>query len=135
MQTITPYLLYEDVDAALEWLTKAFGFVEFGERFSRGKGKTNHAAMKVGDEIIMMGCPLGKYKNPKRLGQVTQHIYINIENVDEHFARAVKAGANVLQPPEDQFYGHRRYGVADPEGHQWYFAQEIKKPSRKAKKK
>jgi len=47
--------------------------------------------------------------------------------VDKHFERARKAGAKILEEPVDTFYGHRRYGAEDPEGHQWYFAQENKK--------
>ena len=82
-------------------------------------GKFNHAAMKLGDDFIMRGCPGSKYKNPKRLGQATQSLYVNIDNVDKHFARARKAGATILEEPEDKFYGHRRYGAEDPEGHQF----------------
>ena len=52
--------------------------------------------------------------------------YLLYENVDKHFQRAKNAGATVLEAPEDTEYGHRRYSVADPEGHQWSFAEEIK---------
>jgi uncharacterized glyoxalase superfamily protein PhnB len=78
-----------------------------------------------------MGYPGSKYKNPKRLGQATQSLYINVDDIDKRFERARKAGATILEKPEDKFYGHRRYGAEDPEGHQWYFAQEIKKPVKK----
>ena len=129
---ITPYLLYEDVGSALEFLSKAFGFRKFGRPMLAPNGKVNHAAMKFGNDVIMMGCPGSKYKNPKRLGQATQSLYINVEDVDKHFQRSKKAGAKILEEPEDQFYGHRRYGAEDLEGHQWYFAQEIKKqPAKK----
>jgi PhnB protein len=133
MQTITPYLYYEDVDGALEWLAEAFGFREYGKRFSSPSGKTNHAAMKFGGAVIMMGHPGPDYKSPKRLGQATQCIHILVKKVDGLFERAKKAGATILQPPEDKFYGQRQFGVADPEGHQWYFAQTIKKQSRRRK--
>ena len=96
-------------------------------------GKLNHAAMKIGDDLIMMGYPGPKYKNPKRLGQSTQELYINVDDVDKHFERAKKAGATILEEPQATFYGHRRYGAADPEGHEWYFAQEIKTPARRSK--
>jgi uncharacterized glyoxalase superfamily protein PhnB len=46
--------------------------------------------------------------------------------VDHHFAHAQSVGATILEPPEDQFYGDRRYGAEDPEGHQWYFAQHVR---------
>jgi len=129
--SITPYLLYEDVAGALAFLAKAFGFRKYGVQMSRPDGKLNHAAMKLGDDLIMMGYPGPKYKNPKRLGQATQELYINVDDVDRHFARAKKAGATILEEPQNTHYGHRRYGAADPEGHEWYFAQEIKRRTAK----
>ena len=126
MQRITPYLLYEDVAGALDWLARAFGFRESGTKMSGPDGKVNHAAMEVDDSIIMMGCPGSDYKNPKRLGHVTQNLYVRVDDVDKHFERARKAGATILQEPEDMFYGDRRYGVADLEGHYWYFAQQVR---------
>jgi uncharacterized glyoxalase superfamily protein PhnB len=131
--SITPYLLYEDVAGALKFLTRAFGFQKCGAQMSRPDGKVNHAAMKLGDDLIMMGYPGPKYKNPKRLGQATQSLYVNVDHVNAHFERARKAGATILEEPKDTFYGDRRYGAEDPEGHQWYFAQEIAKRSKPKK--
>jgi len=129
---ITPYLLYEDVAGALKFLSKAFGFKKYGSSYRRPDGKINHAAMQLGDDLIMMGYPGPKYRNPKRLGQATQNLYINVDDVDAHCERARKAGALIIEEPQDTFYGARRYGAEDPEGHQWYFAKEI---SRRASKK
>jgi uncharacterized glyoxalase superfamily protein PhnB len=89
-------------------------------------GKLTHAAMKLGDDLIMMGYPGLRYKNPKKLGEATQMLYVKVSNPDKHFARAKKAGAKILEEPEDTFYRHCRYGAEDPEGHQWYFFHEIK---------
>jgi len=127
-QRLTPYLLYRDVGKALDWFSKAFGFVESGERFTGTDGTVQHAAMKIPpkDEVFMLGCPGPKYKNPKKLGSATALMYINVDDVDKHFARAKKAGAKIIQKLEDTFYGDRRYGVRDPEGHEWYFAQHIR---------
>ena len=125
--SITPYLLYEDVDGALRFLARAFGFRKYGRPIAGPDGKPSHAAMKLGNDVIMMGRPGSKYRNPKRLGQATQSLYVNVDNVDKHFARARKAGATILEEPQDTFYGNRRYGAEDPEGHQWFFASEIKK--------
>ena len=122
---ITAYLYYEDVAGALSFLAKAFGFRKDGVAMKGSDGKLSHAAMKFGDELIMMGYPGRKYKNPKRLGQATFSLYVNVDDVDKHFERAKKAGATILEEPQDTSYGHRRYGAADQEGHQWYFAQEI----------
>jgi uncharacterized glyoxalase superfamily protein PhnB len=123
---ITPYLFYEDVAGAQKFLAKAFGFQKYGPTVRGPDGKINHAAMSLGDDFVMMGYPGQQYKNPKKLGQVTQNLYVNVDDVDKHFARAKKAGAKILEEPKDTEYGHRRYGAEDPEGHQWYFAREIK---------
>ena len=127
-QCLIPYLLYRDVRKALAWLNKAFGFRELGERFEGKDGKIQHAAMTISKdgETLMMGCPGPKYKNPKQLGSATQILYIHVENVDKHFARAKKAGAKITEKPQDTFYGDRRYSAVDPEGHQWSFAQHVR---------
>jgi PhnB protein len=122
---ITPYLLYEDVEGALTWLSKAFGFRE-RLRVPGPEGKLTHAEMELDDGVIMMGWPGPDYRNPKQLGQVTHHVYIYVNDVDQHFAQAQSVGATILEPPEDQFYGDRRYGAEDPEGHHWYFAQHVR---------
>ena len=122
---ITPYLLYEDLDGALEWLAKAFGFRE-RMRHAGPDGKAMHAEMQLGDDgVIMMGHPGPKYRNPKHIGEVTQNLYVRVDALDKHFERAVQAGAVVLEKPADQPYGDRRYGVEDPEGHCCYFAETI----------
>lgn len=125
MPRITPYLLYEDVASALDWLTKAFGFRE-RMRLPGPDGKITHAEMELADGVIMMGCPGPNYQNPKRLGHVTQNLYVYVDDVDKHFELARKAGATILAEPKDQFYGDRHYGAADPEGHHWYFAQHVR---------
>jgi len=131
---VTPYLLYEDVDEALNFLTKAFGMRRTGAQLRGTDGRLNHTAVKCGSSVIMMGRPGRGYRNPKHLGQSTQSLYINVTSVDRHFQRARKAGATILEEPTVTGYGDRRYGVADPEGHQWYFAQVIRRrrPKRKA---
>jgi uncharacterized glyoxalase superfamily protein PhnB len=132
---ITPYLLYEDVGGALAFLSKAFGFRKYGAATSGPRGKLTHAAMKLGGDMIMMGCPGPGYRNPKRLGQATQNLYVNVDDVDNHFERARKGGAVIIAEPADTAYGHRRYGAADPEGHVWYFAHEIRRPRAKRRTK
>ena len=125
MPRITPYLLYEDVASALDWLAKSFGFRE-RMRLQGPDGNVNHAEMELADGVIMMGCPGPKYQNPKRLGHVTQNLYVYVDDVDEHFDQVKKAGATILEEPQDQFYGDRRFAAADPEGHHWYFAQHVR---------
>jgi PhnB protein len=121
MQTITPYLLYEDVDSALEFLSKAFGFKEV-LRYTGEEGYVNHAEMRIGDGKIYLGDPGEQYRNPKKVG-ATVGVYVLVDDVDGHFERAKAAGAEISEEPTDQEYGERRYTAVDPEGHQWYFAQ------------
>jgi uncharacterized glyoxalase superfamily protein PhnB len=123
-QTVTPYLLYEDAGAAIDWLAKAFGFRE-QERITGPDGSVAHAELDVGDgSRIFLGAPGGDYRNPKEAGQ-TSLVYVYVEDVDAHHVRAREAGAGILEEPHDEAYGDRRYAAEDPEGHHWYFATPI----------
>jgi PhnB protein len=122
MQTVTPYLLYKDVDTALEFLSRAFGFEEV-LRYTGEGGYVNHAEMRFADSKIYLGDPGDRYRNPKDLDQETVGIYVLVDDVDGHFERAKAAGAEIREKPTDQEYGERRYTALDPEGHCWYFAQ------------
>ena len=124
MQVVTPYLLYEDCEAALEFLSKAFGFQEI-LRYTGEEGYVNHAEMAVGDGgRIYMGDPGEQYRNPRKLGQETVGIYVEVdEDVDALCERARAAGAEITEEPADQEYGHRRFPAEDLEGHVWYFAK------------
>lgn len=122
--TITPYLYYRDVDASLEWLTNAFGFERNGAPNVGPDGKARHAALRLGEGQIMLGSPGSDYKNPKTVGHATQSLHVMVDDADEHFMRARRAGARILEEPFDTPYGHRRYAAEDPEGHHWYFAHD-----------
>jgi uncharacterized glyoxalase superfamily protein PhnB len=123
---ITPYLYYEDLSGTMIWLERAFGLKREGPAMNGPDGEASHAHMKLGDGIVMMGRPDASksYRNPKRLGATTQSLYVMVDDVDRHFAEAKREGARILEAPTDTEYGHRRYGACDPEGHEWYFAQE-----------
>jgi uncharacterized glyoxalase superfamily protein PhnB len=125
MPRVTPYLYYEDVAGALDWLSRAFGLRE-RMRMEGPDGGIGHAEMELADGVVMMGRPGADYRNPRRLGQVTQSLYVYVDDVDKHFRNAREAGARILEEPKDQFYGDRRYGAEDPEGHQWFFAQHVR---------
>ncbi len=127
MQTVTPYLLYEDCDAALDFLSRAFGFAEVLRYTGKG-GYVNHAEMKVGEkDRIFLGDPGDDYENPKRVGHETVGIYVEVdEDVDALCERARAAGAAIIEEPTDQEYGERRFTSRDPEGHVWFFGRQIK---------
>jgi PhnB protein len=125
MPRISPYLYYEDVARALDWLSRAFGLRE-RMRMPGADGAIVHAEMELADGVVMMGHPGAEYRNPRRLGAVTQSLYVYVDDVDRHCERAKECGAKVFEEPADQFYGDRRYAAEDPEGHHWYFAQHVR---------
>jgi uncharacterized glyoxalase superfamily protein PhnB len=125
MQTITPYLLYKDVAAAIEWLSQAFGFEE-RLRYADGSGTVTHAELTLGDGEVFVGHPGPGFRNPKELGVFSDLTHVYVDDVDAHCARAREAGATIHAEPEDQVYGDRRYDAEDPEGHRWSFAQLLR---------
>lgn len=124
-QIITPYLLYKDAGAALDFLSQTFGFEEVSRLTE--DGRVGHAETSINGASIYLGSP-SDYKNPKEVGS-TVLMYILVDDVDGHFEQAKAAGADIVDEPEDQDYGHRRYSARDPEGHHWYFASPVKAPT------
>ncbi len=123
VQTITPYLLYEDAGTALDFLSRAFGFEETRRNTSPG-GQVSHAEMRFGGSEIHLGQP-SLPSSPRRYGGTPVLLYVYVNDVDAHCAQARATGAEILDEPEDQDYGERRYHCRDPEGHSWYFAQPL----------
>jgi PhnB protein len=126
--TISPYLLYEDVDAALAFLGRAFGFEEV-LRFAGEDGRVNHAEARLGEAHVYLGDPTTagrEYRNPAALGGATVLVIVDgVDDVDALCERARAAGAQITEEPADQDYGARRFGATDPEGHKWFFSQPI----------
>jgi PhnB protein len=123
---VTPYLLYEDVPAALAWLAEAFGFRE-RLRLAADDGTVNHAEMTIGDDgVVMLGHPGPEYRDPNRSGVSTALVYVMVEDVDAHAERARAVGATIVREPADESYGDRRYDVQDLAGHTWSFAQQLR---------
>ena len=126
MTSITPYLLYEDCAAALEFLHRMFGFEETLRSIAPDGETVWHAEMSLGDAVIFMGDPGDDYENPRKAGETAGfYVYLD-DDVDAHYARAKAAGAEITEEPTDQEYGDRRYSAKDPEGHRWYFARKIR---------
>jgi PhnB protein len=125
MQTVTPYLLYEDVAAAIDWLSRAFGFEE-RLHFADDDGTVTHAEVALGDGVVYLGHPGAEYRSPKRVGTSSHLVHVYVKDVDAHHARAVEAGVPVLGELEDTPYGDRRYDAEDLEGQRWSFAQRMK---------
>jgi PhnB protein len=117
---IVPYIFYSDVPAALDWLSKAFGFVE-SMREALPSGGT-HGEMTFDGQLIMMGQGAKDrgMASVRETGTATQGVFITLANVDGHCARARAAGAEIVRPLEDLPYG-RSYTARDLEGHPWFF--------------
>ena len=124
---VTPYLLYEDPAAALEWLAEAFGF---RERFRHvgEEGWINHAELEIGEGLVMLARPDAEYRSPSRLGGATALVHVYVDGIYDHFERARAAGAVVRTEPHDEPYGTVQYSVADPEGHLWLFSEQVREP-------
>jgi PhnB protein len=120
---IAPYLLYEDGAAAIDFLTKAFGFEEVMR--AEEDGVVNHAELRLGDDSVMLGYPGEGYESPREADHYTALVHVYVDDVDAHFERARAAGAEIVQEPTDQEYGDRRYDAKDPEGHFWSFASKL----------
>ncbi len=117
--TVCPYLYYRDADAALAFLTRAFGFRE-RMRSTGEDGAVNHAELEIGESLIMIGRVAGADGGTQGGG-----VYVHVDGVDAHFEQAKAAGAEIQDAPADQRYGVRSYGVLDPEGHQWWFSEPL----------
>lgn len=122
---VAPYLLYEDLDAALEWLPRAFGLTA-SARVDGPDGHAMHAELRMGEGVVMMGQPGDDYRNPLHLGTVTSFVYAYVDDVDRHFETAKAAGVTIRRELADQYYGDRSYVAIDPEGHSWSFAQHVR---------
>jgi uncharacterized glyoxalase superfamily protein PhnB len=127
---VFPFLQYRDGTAALDWLEQAFGFsrslVHVGD-----DGAIEHAELSLGTGTIMVGSledPSLGLKSPRDLEPVAQGIYVAIDDVDAHCARAEAAGAEIVRRPADQSYGAREYMARDPEGHLWSFGTYVPEP-------
>lgn len=130
--TLGSALIYEEPFKALDWLEEAFGF-ERTMVITDQEGNLGHSEMRFGDGYIMIGSPWNDHvASPKAVdGKNTQSIHVQLtDRIDAHCERARKAGAEIVQEPEDQFYGDRTYRARDPEGHVWTFGQSVKQVSR-----
>ena len=117
--TIFPALKYDDAPGAIDWLGKAFGFSKHMVVPNEGGGVA-HAELRLGGAMIMLGSP-GKPDPTNPWTTERQGIYVQITDIDEHYARVKAMGAKIERPLADTPYGAREYTVRDPGGHLWSF--------------
>jgi uncharacterized glyoxalase superfamily protein PhnB len=119
MQTIYPILIYDDAEAAIEFLEKAFGC----ERLAVHEGEHGgvaHAELRLGSEFLMLSSTSeGDERFNQGVGKTS--VYVVVDEPDPLFERAKAAGAKVELEPADQDYGSRDFTVRDPEGNLWAF--------------
>jgi uncharacterized glyoxalase superfamily protein PhnB len=111
---IFPFMRFADADAALEWLSRAFGF-EQREVYRDDQGLVGHAEMSLGPGIVMFGPG----------DPASQGVYVAVEDVDAHYRQAKAAGAEITREIEDTDYGSREYTARDLEGHVWSFGSYL----------
>jgi PhnB protein len=118
----TPYLCCKDAARAIEFYKKAFGATEL-MRMPTPDGKVGHAEIKINRAIIMLADEFPEMGaiSPQSLGGTPVSLMVYVEDVDALFGRAVSAGAKVLEPLADKFYGDRNCKLSDPYGHIWMF--------------
>jgi PhnB protein len=123
---VTPFLVVSDAARAMEFYKAAFGAKE-RMRMAGPGGKIVHAEMTIGDTVIMVADEFPEWGNlsPESLNGSPVRMALYVEDVDDVASRAVAAGAKVLIPVADQFYGDRSGRLADPFGHLWIVATHI----------
>lgn len=124
--SITPYLTVNNGADAIEFYKKAFAAKTKGS-IQTPDGKIAHAELQIGDSKIMLGdrCPEMGASNPERFGGNPVGIHLYVKDVDATVKRAVAAGAKLMRPVEDMFYGDRSGELQDPFGHQWHVATHM----------
>ena len=132
---VVPMLAYEDGPAAMDWLAKAFGFVE-RERWMNDDGTLAHGEMSIGDGVIMLATPTPDYESPRhhrshcnsaaawsRAPWVIDGVLVYVADIKAHFERAREFGARLLSEIEPGPDGDLLYRVEDAEGHRWMFKE------------
>lgn len=126
-RTVTPYLSIEGAGQAIEFYKKAFGAKEL-TRQATPDGKIMNANLKIGDSILMLSdiFPGSDAKSPNTLGGSPVTIHIYSKDVDRLWQSALAAGARVIMPLDNQFWGERYGQLADPFGHRWSLSMQVK---------
>lgn len=120
------YLRVRDAARAITFYERAFGATE-KFRLTEPSGRVGHAELRFGPATVMLSDEFPEYgiRGPAEGSPVTSSMHLHVDDCDAAMARAVEAGATVIRPATDQFYGERSGAVRDPFGHEWLLGHEI----------
>jgi PhnB protein len=120
------YLRLRDGAAAIDFYTRAFGARE-KFRLTEPGGRLGHAELELGGTTIMLSDEFPEFgiRGPASIGGTSFTLHLHVDDADAAIARAVAAGATLVRPATDQFYGERSGTVRDPFGHEWAIGHEI----------
>ena len=119
------HLVYQNVENAIAWLTKAFGFAEH-YRYGEPGGPANGAQMHLGDAWIMLRQVREGSATPSRLGCATQSLTVFVEDLGAHFQKAKAAGAKIVEELHETGYGELQYAAQDLDGHHRLFSRHAR---------
>jgi len=138
-QRIVPMIAYEDAASTIDWLDGTFGFAErVDQRYTDDSAVMTHAELDLEGATVYVSTPTPEYVSPRRHREtceiarrsfdnpwVIDGVFVEVEDVGAHHARAVAAGAEVLREPEEPGIEYRIYSVEDLEGHRSMFGQRL----------
>ena len=127
--SLSPHLCVDGAAAAIDFYVKAFNAVELG-RVPGPDGKLMHAALQINGSTVLLNDDFpeyndGKSSSPMALGGTPVTIHLTVTDVDTSFQQALDAGATVVAPLEDQFWGDRFAQFEDPDGYRWAIARHL----------
>ena len=130
VKELFPYLRVKGAAAAIEFYRRAF---EAKERFrlTEPDGRIGHAELELGDFVVMLSeeYPEHGLRGPRSIGGTSVTLHLHVDDADAWIRRAVAAGAEVVRPASDAFYGERSGTVRDPFGHEWLIGHQIEEVS------
>lgn len=122
VDSVLPHVTYRDVDEAVAWLTRVFGFAEH----YRYGDPVSGAQIRTGDAFFMVDRAKPEEKLPAQLGYGTQSLTIFVDEVEAHYERAKSAGAEIVEEPHETEYGEFQYAALDLAGHHWLFSRHAR---------
>ena len=129
LQSVTPYLVVSSGHHAIEFYQNAFGAVEVYRMPAPDGTRLLHATLNIRGSDVMLSDEFpehGGSRGPDKVGSTTVTIHLWVPDADKAFAQAIAAGASVIMPLADMFWGDRYGKLRDPFGHEWSIAHHIR---------